>query len=93
MGNVILEDSQNVKSWLNRTPLLLTIHVKSIFRVQAQRSYFLQLVLREDIWDSKNAFHNEVYKIIIEQNLKSNDIKELVDLVVDNTKELIKREK
>ena len=48
---------------------------------------------REDIWDSKNAFRNEVSRIIIQENMKTSTMTELIKNVVEKTKELINREK
>ena len=51
------------------------------------------MVEREDIWDSKNAFRNEVYKFIVEENLKTKSMQELVMRVVEKTKSLINNDK
>jgi len=67
LGNISIEDGI-IRPFFDKNPLLLTLHVKSVFRTQQQRSYQQSLVEREDIWDSKNAFRNEVSKIIMKEN-------------------------
>ena len=91
MGNCILERFDYVP-YMNRNFLALTIIVKSIFRTQQERSYFLSLVQKEDIWDSKNAYRNEVRRIIKEENLKTEDMKELIDKVLKRVRKYCLRE-
>ena len=38
LGNVTLEEGQ-IRPFINKNVLLMTIHVKSVFRTQQQRSY------------------------------------------------------
>ena len=64
--------------FIEMTPLALTMYVKNVFRAQQTRSYQISLVEKEDIWDSKNTFRNEVRKIILQENLQTVNINELV---------------
>ena len=64
MGNSTLEYGIQ-HSYHDKNFLALAIYTKTIFRVQQERSYYLNCVQKEDIWDSRNAFKNEVTEIIL----------------------------
>ena len=59
MGNVTIENGI-IRPFDDSNPLLLTIFTKSVFRTQQERSYYLTMVEKQDIWDAKNAFNNEI---------------------------------
>ena len=47
---------------------------------------------KDDIWDTKNWFRNEVSRIITENNLQCHTMEELEQVVLTKVKELIQRE-
>ena len=47
--------------------------------MQQARSIYLSQILKADIWDVKNAFKNDVNRIIIQENFKTWSLKELED--------------
>lgn len=61
-------------------------------KVQRIRSLSLVRVQREDIWDTKHWFRNEVKKIIKDRNLTCETMEELEREVIEAVKNLIKRE-
>ena len=92
MANNTLEYGQD-NNYFSMNPLALVIYTKGIFRQQQARSYFLSLVEREDIWDSKNSFENEVQRMIQQHNLQVSNMDELIEKVVSAIKEYITRER
>ena len=71
------------------TPTSIFYFKEQISRVQQIRSYNLHVVQKDDIWETKNWFRNEVSRIIKENNLKCETIKELEKIVLSKVKNLI----
>ena len=81
MANCLLDETIE-HNYLNKNFLALTIFTKTVYRVQQERSYYLNCVQKEDIWDSKNIFRNRVHAAIVEENSKTETLKELIEKVV-----------
>ena len=68
MGNNTLDYGSSNNEYIKMSPLQLVIYTKSVFKAQQTRSYFLSLAEKEDIWDSKNSFENEIMRMIQREN-------------------------
>ena len=47
------------------------------------------MIQKEDVWETKSWFRNEVSRIILENNLQTNSMEELEVLVIHNVKQMI----
>ena len=47
------------------------------------------LIEKEDIWDTKNFFRNEVIRIIQELSMQYNSMKDLEENVLEQVKQMI----
>ena len=74
---------------LRLTPTSIFLFKEKISRVQQLRSYNMHLLQKNDIWDTKNWFRNEVSHIIKENNLKCKTMQELEKIVLSKVKSLI----
>ena len=66
---------------------------QSISNAQRVRSFNLNLVSKSDIWDSKNWFRNEVFRVIKELTFKHAVLKDFEDAVLCEVKRVIKTER
>ena len=66
--------------------------LQSVSNAQRVRSFHLNLVSKSDIWDSKNWFRNEVFRVIKEQTFKHPVLKDFEDAVLCEVKRIIKTE-
>ena len=78
MGNFMEADE-----YLSMSPLGYRVCKKSLLQVQQVRSYVLYQVQKDDIWDSKNWFRNEVNAIIHQANLQCSTMDELEEVVLE----------
>ena len=92
MGSFVLEDG-TVDDYAQRPNLALAIFKKSILLVQQVRSHHLSRIMKDDLWDSKHLFRNEVKRFILVENHQTQTMDELVHAVVEQIKEWIRREK
>ncbi len=92
MGNVAIENGV-ITPYDGMNPLLLTIFTKSVFRTQQERSYYLNLVEKEDIWDSKNMFSNEIRRAILKANFETTSMENLISKVIEHVKLYIIKER
>ena len=92
-GNLTLEDDGEIPNYMDKNPFAFMIYTKGILRTQQVRSYQLSLANKLDIWDSKNYFRNSVREIIEKENLSFCTYDHLIDKVLDQVKNLVKKEK
>ena len=71
------------------SPKSLNLFKNSLLLVQQVRSYNLHMIQKEDVWETKNWFRNEISRIILENNLQCNSMEELELLVIQNVKQMI----
>ena len=93
MANMVLDEDGQPPNYLNLKPLAVTIFMRSLNRVQQERSYFESLVQKEDIFDTKNQFKENVIRFINEENERTEHLYELIDAVVSRIKDWIKHSK
>ena len=62
---------------------------KTMSGIQQTRSYHMVLIEKEDIWDTKNFFRNEVIRIIQELSMQYNSMKDLEENVLEQVKQMI----
>ena len=74
-------------------PLLLTIFTKSVFRTQLRRSHNSCRMEKDDIFDSKNSFMNQIRTIITEENEATDTTEQLVLSVCERVRIWIQNEK
>ena len=86
MGSMMYRTSRLMQDF---TPQSLTLFKNSLLLVQQVRSYNLHLIQKEDIWETKNQFKNEVSRIILENNLECKSMEELEFLVILKVKQMI----
>ena len=77
---------------LDFTPQSLTLFKNSLLLVQQVRSYNLHMIQKEDIWETKNKFRNDVSRIILENNLQSKSMEELEFRVILQVKQMIEKD-
>ena len=69
--------------------LALKFWEKSIEMVQRSRDDYLHLIEKEDIWDTKNSFRNQVNRLILRDNFLTETMEDLEQSVMKNIKEWI----
>ena len=89
MGNFV--DSRS-DFFERMTPLGYRVCKRSLLQVQQVRSYFLYQVQKNDIWDTKNWFRNEVNQIIMRANLQCTSMTQLEEVVLEAVKLWLQRE-
>ena len=98
MGNFIQRKNlSSINYWSSRllldfTPQSLTLFKNSLLLVQQVRSYNLHMIQKEDIWETKNKFRNDVSRIILENNLQSKSMEELEFRVILQVKQMIEKD-
>ena len=65
------------------------VHRHALLSVQQIRSLYLNVIEKEDVWDTKNAFRNQVNFLILRENFKTNSMEELETAVIMYIKEWI----
>lgn len=75
MGNFTVPKHLALISQAN--PIAISSFKTNMLRVQQVRSYNLHVVQKDDIWDTKNWFRNEVSRIISEHNMQVRTLEEL----------------
>ena len=55
---------------------------QALLGVQQIRSLYLNVIEKEDIWDSKNSFRNEVNRLIQRENFNTETMQELENVVI-----------
>ena len=79
MGNFAIEE-QNQDYFAMDQYALKTLK-KSILVVQQVRSHYESLVQKDDIWQTKHMFKNEVTRCILESNFETDTQEELIKAV------------
>ena len=65
------------------------VHRHALLSVQQIRSLYLNVIEKEDVWDTKNAFRNQVNYLILRENFKCETMEELETAVIMYIKEWI----
>ena len=65
------------------------LHRQALLSVQQIRSLYLNVIEKEDVWDTKNAFRNQVNYLILRENFKCETMEELELSVIMYIKEWI----
>lgn len=68
MGNVLLDENEQVPDYLNADIDTLALMIRQIYRVQQERTYFESLVIKQDIWDTRNSFKEMIIEFIVQEN-------------------------
>ena len=88
MGNFILDESRHsLPDYAQMSPLSQGIIHIACQGVQQVRSYYLSIVQKQDVWDTKNMFKNEVSRIIISSNFECSTMADLEELVLSRVQQ------
>ena len=68
MANMVLDEYGRPPKYIKLQPLAVSIFMRSLSRVQQERSYFENLVVKEDIFDTKHQLKENVILFINEEN-------------------------
>ena len=80
LGNFYVdEDVAKAEQWDRITPLKGVILKNAMGRIQAARSFNENIIVKKDIWDTKNYFRNKVTEFILENNMRE-EITNMLDL-------------
>ena len=80
MGNFYVdEDVAKAEQWERMNSLKGVILRNAMCRIQAARSFNENIIVKKDIWDTKNYFRNKVTEFILENNMRE-DITNMLDL-------------
>ena len=80
MGNFYVdEDVAKAEQWERMNSLKGVILRMYMGRIQAARSFNENIIVKKDIWDTKNYFRNKVTEFILENNMRE-DITNMLDL-------------
>ena len=74
MANMVLDEYGRPPNYIKLQPLAVSIFMRSLSRVQQERSYFENLVVKEDIFDTKQQFKENVIMYINEENDKTESL-------------------
>ena len=80
LGNFYVdEDVAKAEQWERINSLKGVILRNAMGRIQAARSFNENIIVKKDIWDTKNYFRNKVTEFILENNMRE-DITNMLDL-------------
>ena len=71
---MVLDEYGRPPNYIKLQPLAVSIFMRSLSRVQQERSYFENLVVKEDIFDTKQQFKENVIMYINEENDKTESL-------------------
>ena len=89
MCNFILEEDKNMFDFNNMNKINIRGYQHNLNSVQQIRSYYINIIEKEDVWDSKNAFRNHINRLILRENIKWTTLEELEIALVNQTKDWI----
>ena len=90
MGNFYQDEEYALDDrWLKMSKIKAEILKHSTVSIQSTRSFNENWVLKTDIWDTKNYFRNKVTKIILEENFKQKNMRNLERAVIRRIQEVI----
>lgn len=89
MCNFMSENDRVLKDFYNMSFLGLQLFKQASFGVQQVRSLYLSVIEKEDIWDTKNSFRNQVNRLILRDNFLTETMEDLEQSVMKNIKEWI----
>ena len=94
MGNFYDEDNNAFEyEFFDLNQLGADFILQSVSNAQRMRSFHLNLVSKSDIWDSKNWFRNEVFRVIKDLTFDYPVLEDFEDAVLCEIKRLIKMER
>ena len=80
LGNFYVdEDVAKAEQWERMNSLKGVILRNAMGRIQAARSFNENIIVKKDIWDTKNYFRNKVTEFILENNMRE-EITNMLDL-------------
>lgn len=79
MGDMSIEpDGSRIKSFFDLSTPELAEVIKKIYDKQHSRSYYLCQAAKDDIWDVKNLFRNQIDEIIFAKNQETDSKAKLI---------------
>lgn len=93
LGNSAKDYFDSPPQYFEKGNLGLMILVKSVLSAQHVRTYNAYNALKNDIWDTRNSFRNQVAKIIMQKNFTTTTLEELEKAVIEGVKDWIIKEK
>lgn len=88
MGNVLIDGFFH-PDYAEMNAINIEKLLRSIYHVQAERSYYLNLVESVDIWEITRYFQRQVNETITEKNKQTETMEELLKEVVTSLKKWI----
>lgn len=80
MGNFYQDDDvAEALKWEKFNKLKSVILKQALGRIQASRSFNENIIVKKDIWDTKNYFRNKVIEFILKNNMRE-DVTNMLDL-------------